>query len=245
MSKSITTNSSNQNRKCEHFPYEIIIFVGAEENPVQLRDTTLLLCKMYRIPPNKITILLAEKGQESKYNNTLLPGSFGKILVSKTLNDIIPIGSPFICMNSCITGFFEYDPVNNTKKPLRSLLGLIKHGFTECQKQGAFLWSIKKNMHLKNTISNGLKRITGAFYGSVYMGIDSDLPVDEEIERTILYYKKTKSVLCLNMYGVSSCKISGTSGVESRKLLKKYPEYIVLIKKDNVYILKLKDGGGG
>jgi hypothetical protein len=242
MSKTVSTNN-NQNRKCEHFPYEIIIFVGAEENPVQLRDTTLLLCKMYRIPSNKITILLSETSQETKFKNTLLPGSFGKLIVSKSINDtIIPIGTPIICMNSCITGFFEYD--NDSKKPLRSLLGLIKHGFTECQKQGAFLWSIKTNKCLKNTISNGLKKITSTFYGSIFMGIDSDLPVDEEIERTILYYKKTKSVLCLNMYGVSSCKICETKP-DVRKLLKKYPDYIVLIKKDKVHILKLKDNSNG
>ena len=60
MSKAIPKQHT---KKCESFPFEICIPVSADENPVQLRDTTLLMCKAYRIPAEKITVLVAEKSQ--------------------------------------------------------------------------------------------------------------------------------------------------------------------------------------
>jgi len=62
MSKTPTISKQRQNtRKREHFPYEIIISTENGINPIELRDTTLSLCKAYRIPFNKISVWIQEK----------------------------------------------------------------------------------------------------------------------------------------------------------------------------------------
>lgn len=233
----MSKSASKQNyKKYEYFPYEVVISVESGENPVQLRDTTLSLCKLYKIPANKITVLLAEKSQESRFQHTLLPGTFGRILSGRCE---FSEGTPLIYMNSCITGFYEYS--EKGPKPLKSLLEMIKTGFQECQKSGSFLWSIRNKKDLKPTVNYSLKPITNAFFGCIFTGIDNHLSARDEIERSILYYKLTGKIVRLNMFGVVSCIKPQMDEEMYKRLKKQYPEFVHFVSKHGILILKLVD----
>jgi hypothetical protein len=243
MSRSI---GHHQTRKKEFFPYEILIPVGANENAVQLRDTTLKLCKAYRIPATKITVVLADKSQEGHFRSTLLPGSFSRLVTVHSAYELFSVGTPVVYMNSCITGIYEYSTDHVfQRKPLKSLIGLIKTGFEECGQADTHLWSIlslKTNCILKNKVSTKLKPISTVFWGCILTGIDSHLEFSEEIERSILYYKIDKKILRLNMFGVTSCKVSPPlSEKRMRELEGRFADFVEVFLKDTVFIIKVYD----
>lgn len=234
--------SKRHSRKKEYFPYEVLIYVEPDENPVQLRDTTLTLCKVYRIPYQKISIWIPEKKYEAIYKQILLPSSFGRFLIGQSLLETFQIGTPIIYMNSCLTGFFQH--ANEKKQPLKSLLEVIKLGFYECEKQNSHLWGCvplnDKKSKLKPKISTKLRCISSVFWGCIYTGLDSHLKPYQEIERSILYYKADGKVIYLNMYGFTSCKINELKE-DIQNLQFKFPDYIHLEKKDNHVRVRLKD----
>lgn len=235
MSKQGTVAKQKQNtRKREHFPYEVILSAENARSPTELRDTTLTLCKAYRIPFNKISIWIPEKSQEKLFRETLLPGSFGKLLIGGTPCQYFEIGTQLVYMNSCIRGFFEYDADSiGFRKPLKSLLGVLKAAFYECEKEKATLWGCvnlnNSKKVLKPKISTKLKMISNTFWGGIYTGIDMSLKPSQSIERSILYYKKDEKVVYLHNIGVKSCaEKEKFSESDMKELFQKYPEFIIV-----------------
>jgi hypothetical protein len=236
--------SKHNTRRLEQFPYEIVIPITTDVTAVLLRDTTLMLCKAYKIPSSKIWIFLAEKKQQTEFQTILIPGTFGRLIAEIPVNEIFPVGTQLIFMSPGLTGFFEYDEhAINCKKPLKSLLAVIKTGFYECEKTGAFLWGIqklKKNSVLKSSISHGLKLISSFFYGCIYTGIDSKLGPYDDIERSILYFKHNTVVVRCNMFGFSSIYRPGITEKDMKRLEKLYPDCISLTATSNGLTIKLR-----
>jgi hypothetical protein len=239
--------SKQQPKRYDIFPYEILISIDANEKPAQVRDTTLALCKAYKIPAEKINICLAEKSQEAEFRSQLLPGSFGNLFAGfSAVPPIFQSGTPLVYMDSCVTGLWEFSEITAKKKqPLKSLVGLLQYAFSECQKTGAMLWGIqrmKEGTVLENCIDTTLKHIYRTLSGCIFSGLDGNLPIKHEIERSILYYKATGAVLTLNMYGVSSChKKKSYTDAHLKHLETIYPEFITLEYKDKKVKIRLWD----
>ena len=244
MSKAIPKQHT---KKCESFPFEICIPVSADENPVQLRDTTLLMCKAYRIPAEKITVLVAEKSQEAGFRSTLLPGTYGRILTGKRIQSgFFSEGTPIVYINSCITGIYEYDSeAEGQRKATKSLLGLLKAGFSEAEKAGALLWGIQTldspRRALKPKVGKSLRLISRFFFGCIFSDFDAHLRPEDDVERTLLFYQKTGSVVTLKMYGITTCKKSGWSPSEARRLQGLYSEFVTVTEKGGCILLVLRD----
>jgi hypothetical protein len=237
--------SKHNTRRLDQFPYEIVIPVGSNDRAVELRDTTLILCKAYRIPTSKISVFLTEKNQRAEFESILVPGSFGRIIAEFPVNEIFPVGTRIIFMASGLTGFFEFDNGTvNSKKPLKSLLTVMKTGFYECEKTGAFLWGImelKGKTVLKPKISTGLKIISSLFYGCIFTGIDSKLNFNDEIERSILYFKNNTVIIRLNMFGFTATKTVNLTEKQMKRLEKQYPEFILLLETPKGLKIKLRE----
>ena len=232
MSKAIPPTKPHKKR-CVSFPYDILIFIETNEKPAQVRDTTLTLCKTYKIPAEKISICLAEKSQETEFRNQLLPGSFGKMFAGfLAVPEFFQSGTMMIYMDSCITSLWEFSENSaNKRQPLKSLHGLFQYAFSECQKTGALLWGIqhmKESTVLHNSTDTHLKRIRKTLCGCMFSGIDAGIPANHDIERSILYYKSTEIVLTLNMFGVSSCQKSRYMETYLQYIELKYPEFITV-----------------
>jgi hypothetical protein len=232
MSK-VAAPSKPHKKKYDMFPYEILIFIEKGENPAQVRDTTLMLCKAYRVPSEKISLCLAEKSQEAEFRSQLLPGTFGKVFAGfSAVPEFFQSGTMLVYMDSCITGLWEYSENSAKKKqPLKSLNALFQYAFAECQKSGALLWGIqrmKETTCLENTIDLHLKQIHNTLSGCIFTSLDAGIPATADIERTIHYYKPTGVVLTLNMFGVLSCQKQKYTERYIKFLESKYPEYITI-----------------
>jgi hypothetical protein len=245
MSKTISPTKPHK-KKYDMFPYEILIFIEKGEKPAQVRDTTLMLCKVYKIPAEKISICLAEKVQEAEFRSHLLPGTFGNIFAGfSAVPEIFQSGTMIIYMDSCITGFWEYSENTAKKKqPLKSLHALFQRAFAECQKAGALLWGIRRMKEatcLEDTIDIHLKQIHKTLCGCIFTGLDAGIPATADIERTILYYKPTGIVLTLNMFGVVSCQKQKYTERYIKLLEKKYPEFISIEQNEKRVKIRLWD----
>jgi hypothetical protein len=230
--------AKKDSKRKDYFPYELCIPVKPKENPVQLRDTTLMICKAYRIPASKITIKLAEQSQEAEFRRILLPGTFGKLVVANSAYELFPVGTRCIFLSSCLTGIFQVDAENPPcKKPARSLLELIKLGFQECQANECSLWTTTKSATLKSSISTSLKQISSTLYGCILTGIDSHLDPEEELERSILYYQVDKCIIRLNMFSATSCKRNKLVQSDIRRLQIHYPEWILFLDTHHIRLV--------
>jgi cellulose synthase/poly-beta-1,6-N-acetylglucosamine synthase-like glycosyltransferase len=256
-----------QTRKKNYFQYEIA--VPSYKRHETLRDKTLTILKAYNIPSDKITIFVADKDQESIYKETLVPGSYGKIVVGvkgmgairNFITEYYPIGTCIVNIDDDIKGFLEYDDTKPRKeKPLRSLISVIKQGFYECEKVGARLWGVypvANGYFMKPKVSKELRYIIGSFWGCINPGIKEvkiTLDDKEDYQRSILYYKRWNAVVRLNMYAPVSAYYKEEGGMQedrtkerveksARWIVKEYPEFAVLnaAKKSGYMEVKLKD----
>lgn len=231
MSKS-TTSSINNIRKKEFFPYEIIIEIkDKSETATQLRDTTLALCKAYKIPSNKITIFVETKQIEKQFKETLIPGTFGRIISENSVNELFPLGTPLVFMKSFIKGFYELNA--GKKQPLKSLLAVLKYGFHECEKTNAYLWGVNPKETLKPSVSTNLNYISDAFWGCIHTGISTTLDSVSDYERIILSYKSRGAIVRLNMISVSCGTTKKIKDSDCIRLFKLFPNFVKLKKTDN------------
>jgi hypothetical protein len=264
MSKAI---SRHHTRRKSSFPWEVAI--PSYKRPETLRDKTLTVLKHYRIPASKITVFVADKEQEKLYKDTLKEGSYGKIIVGivgmgairNFISDYYPVGTQIVNIDDDIKGFLEYDASKPRKeKPLRSLLAVIKKGFTECEKAEARLWGVypvANGFFMKPKISTDLRYVIGSFWGCINAGtkaVKITLDDKEDYERSILYYKADGAIIRLNMVAPISSYYKEPGGMQeertkqrveksARWLVKTYPDLAVLnpSKKSGFMEVRLRD----
>jgi hypothetical protein len=257
----------HETRKKNKFNYEIAI--PSYKRPETLRDKTLTILKAYRISADKITVFVANKEQEVIYKETLIPGTYGKIVIGVVgmgairnfITGYYPIGTQIVNIDDDIKGFLEYDASRPRKeKPLRSLHAVIKQGFHECEKAGAHLWGVypvANGYFMKPKVSKDLRYIIGSFWGCINPGLmEVKITLDdkEDYQRSILYYKADKAVIRLNMVAPISSYYKEPGGMQEERtkerveksahwIVRMYPEYAVLnpSKKSGYMEVRLKD----
>jgi hypothetical protein len=258
-------------RKKSSFPYELAI--PSYKRHEAIKEKTLATLKRYGIPSSKITVFVANKDEEALYKGSLVPGTYGKIVVGvKGMHDIrnfitgyYPIGTKIVNIDDDIKGFLEYDEGNKRKeRPLKSLIGVIKRGFMECEKAKTKLWGVypvANGYFMKPKVSTEIRYIIGSFWGCINPGLKGPTGVEitteykEDYQRSILYYKQFNAVVRLNMYAPISAYYTEAGGMQevkgrksleekgARWLVKTYPEFAVLnpSKKSGYMEVKLKD----
>lgn len=241
-------------QKKGQFPYQIAI--PSYNRAETLRDKTLAMLKSYRIPADHITVFVADGDQKKLYKETLVPGTYGSIVVGikglmevrNFISDYYPIGTPLVCFDDDLKGFIEYtEETARHEKPLRSLLGVIKRGFEECIKHGASLWGVYPSPNgyfMKPTVSTDLKICIGSAWGCINpgtkgsKGVKLTMSEKEDYERSLLYYLRDGHIIRLNFVSPLTAYFKEPGGLQEgdRKkrmraavdtLVKRYPDYIV------------------
>jgi hypothetical protein len=254
-SQKFSKHHNNQRRKTQ-FPYEIAVI--SELGPEAVRDGTLVQLKKYRIPADKITVWTTLPGQEKHYMNVLAPGTFARIFSNPSncisdfynciSNTYLP-GTRILFIKDTVTDWIEYDERSITRvRPLKSLLALLKTGFSECERLGCTLWGIypvAMPSYLQPTMTTELKYISGDLWGCINPGpmLQLQFSLYEDYERSILYYKRDGCILRLNMVAGITAEDDGAekqSGKVARRLLEKYPEFVTLQPYKNAGFLQIR-----
>ena len=215
------------------------------------RDKTLAVLHEYRIPKEKITVVVADKDEKATYEAILDPKTYGTILVGVPgLSDVrnwifehFPKGTPLVSCDDDIRGFIEYDASQKRhERKLRSLSNVIKRGFSECKKAGCGFWGVYPSANgffMKPTVTTDLRFIIGSFWGCLNPGKDIhlDRSEKEDYERTIKFFIKDDAVVRLNFVSPKTAYYKEPGGMQTRNrlkhqhvavkaLLKKYPQFV-------------------
>jgi hypothetical protein len=231
------------------------VVIPSYKRPEGCRDKTLAVLHEYRIPKEKIFVVVADKEQKALYEAALDPKTYGKILVGVPglpevrdwIFDHFPKGSNIVSCDDDISGFIEYDgTVKRHERKLRSLKDIIKRGFSECKKAHCRFWGVYPSANgffMKPTVSTDLKFCVGPFWGCVNPGkevrIDIGQGEKEDYQRTIQFFQKDGAVVRLNFVAPKTAVYKTAGGLQFgnrlkrehatiKRMMKKYPGWIKL-----------------
>ena len=230
---------------------EYSIVIPSYKRAETCRDKTLAVLHEYRIPKEKITVVVADNNEKIAYEAVLDSKTYGKIIVGVPgLSDVrnwifeyFPKGTPLVSCDDDIRGFIEYDSSQKRhERKLRSLSNVIKRGFSECKKVGCRFWGVYPSANgffMKPTVTTDLRFIIGSFWGCLNPGKDIhlDRSEKEDYERTIKFFIKDDAVVRLNFVSPKTAYYKEPGGMQTRNrlkhqhvavkaLLKKYPQFV-------------------
>ena len=252
---------TRKNTKC-NFEFAIPSY----QRPETLRDKTLTLLKKYKIPSRCITIFVADADQKKIYDKTLIPDTYGKIVIAikgimevrNFIVDYYPKGKKVVSMDDDLKGILEYDPMaSRHERELRSLIKIIERGFGSCADVGATLWGVypvANGFFMKPKVTTDLRFIVGSFFGFINQGIKVTTGSKDDYERSILHYLKDGKVVRLNFISPQTAYYKEPGGMQQpgrlereekavEMLLKKYPDFVQRngSRKSGFPEIKLKD----
>ena len=231
------------------------IVIPSYKRPEGCRDKTLVVLHHYKVPKEKIFVVVADKEQQKAYEAVLDPKTYGKILIGvpglpevrNWIFNHFPKGVPLVSCDDDISGFIEYtSSTKRHERPLRSLKEIIKRGFSECKKADCRFWGVYPSANgffMKPTVSTDLKFCVGPFWGC--FNPKSDVKIDigqgekEDYQRTIQFFQKDGAVVRLNFVAPKTAVYKTPGGLQFgnrlkrehqtiKKMLKRYPGWIKL-----------------
>jgi hypothetical protein len=167
-----------------------------------LKEKTLALLAKHRIDPERIVVFVGNEAENLSYEKTLIPGTYGKIVVGE-------VGRKEI--DNFITRYFKKgthifsidDDISEVVKlsegpragPMRGLHSFICRAFELAKKNKLRLWGIYPSNNaffMRNgPPTTNLKFIVGSFYGIINPGIEElRLTFDDkdDYQRSIIMY---------------------------------------------------------
>ena len=224
------------------FPY---IAIPSYNRSDTIGDKTLKFLHLSGYPASRILIFVATYDEFKKYLDALDEDLYGEII----------IGVPGLKdQRNFITSFFKEDEIiiqmDDDVKGIRSslpFLTLVEMGLSSLEYRTAGLWGVMPNddaRRFKDATTNHLTHILGSFFiVRNHKNIQITHTEKEDLERSILYFKRYGQVLRYQNAGVCTTYCKGKGGLQSDKgrsenikagilnLTTKYPDCCKLVDK--------------
>ena len=259
-------NKRNNTRKNKSIDY--IIAIPTYKRYSQVYDKSIKTLIQHKVNPKKIYIFVANKEEEKLYKKNLPPDSYYKIIIGvlginnqrKFMINYFKQGTNVVFIDDDVERIEELK--NDKLKEINNVDRFIKEAFQECYRKNIYLWGVypvrnpffMKPRPIKNY---GLRFILGTFYGQIIRhskDLITSLPEKEDVENSILHYKKDCGVLRFDKVTIKTKFYNPEGGIyamtKDRKtihkkaamtLSKKYPEYgSIWIRNNGIYEFKLK-----
>jgi hypothetical protein len=188
-----------------------------------LFSKTLPLLFRYNISKDKITIFLRDEQERKNYGEENLEGY-----------KVVLTGCIGICETRNFLQFYYYDNLEYTnvlfidddiesiienKLPIKDLDNFIKEAFRETKTRKFNIWGVSpfhNHFFMKDTITDNLKYVCGAFYGEIfdrekYM-ILSDVGHGEDFQKTMECFIRDNGVVRYNGIAIKT-KYFGEGGI--------------------------------
>lgn len=213
-----------------------------------VKNKTLKTLEEYNVPPELVTVFVADQEEYDRYRKTLADTRWknieiGKPGLSKVRNHIrmfYPEGTNLVNLDDDLMQILHRVD-EKTLKPVPDLMkDVFQRGFDLLQEHDSKLWGIyaaSNPFFMKKDASVGLYYIIGSCWGHIVRH-DSDLLLTledkEDFERTLQYYVKDGKVLRLDNITVKSLYYTEPGGMQVERtsdrilksaeyLAKKYP----------------------
>lgn len=235
-----------------------------------LREKTLAWLAACGVPPEAITVFVANEDEKKSYTAELTSGSYGRVVVGERgmgairrfIAGYYPAGTKVLNADDDIQQLLCFIDEKRTA-PFTDLAALVGQGFDMCTRSGAKMWgvyAVKNPYFMKQTVTFDLRYVNGTLWGNIAGdGSESDpfrvtLDDKEDFERTLRCYVAHGAVVRFN-YLACDTNFYGEAGgmqedrteariTESAKLLvARYPGLCSLneTKKSGHTEVRLKD----
>jgi hypothetical protein len=211
------------------------------------------------VPSNRIYIFVANKSQYNLYkqvinNYTIIIGKLGITNQRIFIKNYFKEGDNVVSMDDDVEELYK---LNGDKlNMVHNLDGFFKEAFTRIKKENLFIWGIypvRNPFFMKNTITTDLKFIIGTLYGFIVRHnkeLEPRCKEKEDYELSILYYLKDGGVMRFNNITMKTkFKAKGGLGLKEDRykaneeatlyLSKKYPQFVSVYKKKDMFEIKL------
>jgi hypothetical protein len=229
------------------------VVIPSYKRPEGCRDKTLAVLHEYRIPKEKIYVVVASKEQKDEYEAVLDPKTYHSILIGvpglpevrNWIFNHFPKGTPLVSLDDDVSGFIEYDETTKRhERPLKSLKRIIDRGFSECKKADCRFWGVYPSANgffMKPTVTTDLKFCVGPFWGCFNPGNEIQIEIGqgekEDYQRTLEFFIKDKAVVRLNFVSPKTAVYKTPGGLQFgnrlerehktiKAMMKKYPGWI-------------------
>lgn len=174
-----------------------------------LKKKTLSMLEKGGVSKKQIIIFVANEEEKREYENnnpdyTIIVGKPGITEQRNFIVNYLEEGTRAVFIDDDVAELLKME--GDRLVHLKNVNGFIKKGFKEAKKRGFHLWGIYpvRNAYFmkpRPTIDTGLSFILGTFYGQIIRHDKTLLPhvkEKEDIENSILHYKKDGGVLRFN-----------------------------------------------
>lgn len=224
-----------------------------------INSQTIKALQDYNISSEYITIFVVEKEYQlyrdiidMKYK--VIIGELGLVQQRNFIENYYPAGSNILFLDD------DIKEIDLQLASTNSLDSFIKSAFQDCKDNNCFIWSIYPvfNLYFRQTKeykTDCLNYMVGAFYGIINRPNDKELKLiitaqgdKEDVERSILYFKKDGKTIRYNQIGFKTKYYGHIGGlgtlndrmpyiVENTKLLEKhFTDYgKIKIRKNGIY----------
>lgn len=204
---------------------EYIIVIPSYKRSSICQQKTLTTLKSLGIPKELINIFVVEEDYmdykdkcNTDYYGNIIVGIKGLVQQREFINNFYPDGTKIVSMDD------DIESLDLTMTNYLSADEFFKDAFSLCEKEKSFLWGLYPVFNpffrkSKKPITTELNFIIGAFFGYINRSNSPDLELKlsvengnkEDVERTILYWKKDGIVIRFNQIGFKT-KYYGTDG---------------------------------
>lgn len=259
---SVRTTKPSHTRKKTLMPFEIVI-VCVQPVSVVLSHA-LVFCRHYHLPAKHITLFFQSLEEATAARHAIPVSSVYRIIagvsgIGALYNFIFRSyaeGKPLVFIHEGITGVYEYTADTRTVRPLTSMIGLIRTGFSEAAKAESGLWGIYPAVsagHMSDTVDTDLKRISNQVWGCMNPGnvLERKHGGLEGYELPILFYQMYGAVVRLRGYAANPLSDGVAEGVgradrerappSPRKFSQLYSSFSRVDSKGNLRLLKVQE----
>ena len=172
-----------------------------------LRNKTLPFLAKHRVPPEDITIFVASEDERRLYEECLLPGSYGSIVVGTLgivhqrnyITAYYPKDAWVLCMDDDVEDVLTLE--NGRLEPVRDFKVVVDLGFQTCVDTGRHLWGlypVANAFFMRPTTTTDMRFCIGNCYGMINQRIYLRAELKEDYELTMSYSKLDGGVVRLN-----------------------------------------------
>jgi len=173
----------------------------------------------------------------------ILEGAQGLRGQRRAIRVAYPPGARVLCVDDDLGDLYQL--VEGRLAPVGELDEVALVGFRHAEDRGLHLWGtypVRNAFFMRPTITYDLRFIAGGFYGLVVdhdPGLDEQLDLKDDYERTLLYYHRDGGVVRLNYIhagcwiyrgagGISDIRTSESEAASVQALMERWPRNVKL-----------------
>ena len=190
-----------------------------------LRNKTLPFLAKHRVPPEDITIFVANEDEKRLYEECLLPGSYGTLVVGTLglnaqrnyITAYYPKDAWVLCMDDDVEDVLTLE--NGRLEPIRDFKVLVDMGFQTCVDTGRHLWGlypVANAFFMRPTTTTDMRFCIGNCFGVINKRVWLRAELKDDYERTMRYAQEDGGVVRLN-WATAKTRMGASGGVGKTK----------------------------